>query len=174
MRVVTTTADGVEKLADLLGGQLGQFPLLQLEQLHPGQWVVVVDLAQVLQLVEYGADVALFVVEALPGYPLFQPFTPQARIQRSILDSRYQVAQPYSQLQQFGQRNRRISPDSGRAFFRFFLKNWVIMFHGVVTKYLTHYLGWRRMLERHKMQLTPLIFLQEALGMAGVQQLTRA
>ena len=40
------------------------------------------------------------------------------------------------------------------------LKSWMIPFHGVATKYLTNYLGWRRMLERHKAQLNPLICLR--------------
>lgn len=31
------------------------------------------------------------------------------------------------------------------------LKNWMLRFHGVATKYLNHYLGWRRMLERHRL-----------------------
>src|SRR5690606_9686022 len=30
------------------------------------------------------------------------------------------------------------------------LKGWMIPFHGVATKCLTHYLGWRRLLERYK------------------------
>ncbi|MNP06419.1 ISXO2-like transposase domain protein [compost metagenome] len=53
------------------------------------------------------------------------------------------------------------------------LKNWMIPFHGVATKYLAHYLGWRRMLERHKTRLNPLICLKEALGLADMQQLTQ-
>ncbi|AJE21948.1 IS1595 family transposase [Azotobacter chroococcum] len=53
------------------------------------------------------------------------------------------------------------------------LKGWMIRFHGVATKYLTHYLGWRRLLERYKTQLNPLICLREALGRAAMQQLTQ-
>ncbi|SEJ43712.1 ISXO2-like transposase domain-containing protein, partial [Azotobacter beijerinckii] len=53
------------------------------------------------------------------------------------------------------------------------LKSWMIRFHGVATKYLTHYLGWRRLLERYKTQLNPLICLREALGRAAMQQLTQ-
>ena len=53
------------------------------------------------------------------------------------------------------------------------LKGWMIPFHGVATKYLTHYLGWRRLLERYKAQLNPLICLREALGRAALQQLTQ-
>jgi len=30
------------------------------------------------------------------------------------------------------------------------LKNWMIRFHGVATKYLKNYLGWRRLLERYR------------------------
>ena len=34
------------------------------------------------------------------------------------------------------------------------LKNWMIRFHGVATKYLKNYLGWRSLLERYS-ELTP-------------------
>lgn len=53
------------------------------------------------------------------------------------------------------------------------LKNWMIPFHGVATKYLTNYLGWRRLLERYKTQLNPLICLGESLGYTTMQQLTQ-
>jgi hypothetical protein len=53
------------------------------------------------------------------------------------------------------------------------LKSWMIPFHGVATKYLTNYLGWRRLLERYKTQLNPLICLKEALGYRDMQQLTQ-
>lgn len=53
------------------------------------------------------------------------------------------------------------------------LKSWMIRFHGVATKYLTHYLGWRRLLERYKTQLNPLICLKEALEQPVVKQLTQ-
>jgi transposase-like protein len=43
------------------------------------------------------------------------------------------------------------------------LKNWMIRFHGVATKYLENYLGWRRMLERHR-AITPEQCLFEATG----------
>ena len=53
------------------------------------------------------------------------------------------------------------------------LKNWMMMpFQGVATKYLTNYLGWRRLFERYKTQLNPLICLGESLGYTSVQQLT--
>ena len=52
------------------------------------------------------------------------------------------------------------------------LKSWMIPFHGVATKYLANYLGWRRLLERYKTQLNPLICLGESLGYTNVQQLT--
>ena len=52
------------------------------------------------------------------------------------------------------------------------LKNWMMPFQGVATKYLTHYLGWRRLLERYKARLNPLIRLGESLGYTNVQQLT--
>lgn len=44
------------------------------------------------------------------------------------------------------------------------LKGWMARFHGVATKYLVNYLGWRRMLERYRQQIQPVYCLQEALG----------
>ena len=51
------------------------------------------------------------------------------------------------------------------------LKQWMQRFHGVATKYLENYLGWRRMLERYRQSLSPDICLQEALGRYSSQQL---
>jgi len=44
------------------------------------------------------------------------------------------------------------------------LKGWMYRFHGVATKYLGNYLGWRRMLERYKHAINPAACLAEALG----------
>jgi transposase-like protein len=44
------------------------------------------------------------------------------------------------------------------------LKGWMRRFHGVATKYLENYLGWRRMLERYKTAITPKLCLAEAQG----------
>ena len=44
------------------------------------------------------------------------------------------------------------------------LKNWMRRFHGVATRYLDQYLGWRRLLERYRPSLTPQVCLLEALG----------
>ncbi len=44
------------------------------------------------------------------------------------------------------------------------LKNWMTHFNGVATRYLPHYLGWRRMLERFSTSLTPKLVLQHAMG----------
>jgi transposase-like protein len=44
------------------------------------------------------------------------------------------------------------------------LKSWMARFHGVATKYLVNYLGWRRMLERYKQSIRPAFCLQEAVG----------
>lgn len=44
------------------------------------------------------------------------------------------------------------------------LKGWMRRFHGVATKYLDNYLGWRRMLERYKTAITPQLCLAEATG----------
>ena len=52
------------------------------------------------------------------------------------------------------------------------LKGWMQRFHGVATKYLESYLGWRRMLERYHNSITPSICLDEALGRFRLQQLT--
>lgn len=53
------------------------------------------------------------------------------------------------------------------------LKQWMQRFHGVATKYLENYLGWRRMLERYRQSLSPGICLREALGRYSSQQLTQ-
>ena len=42
-------------------------------------------------------------------------------------------------------------------------KSWLDRFHGVATKYLPNYLGWRQALEQHR-NLSPAIFLRIALG----------
>jgi hypothetical protein len=42
-------------------------------------------------------------------------------------------------------------------------KQWLARFHGVATKYLPHYLGWRRALEQHN-PLTPESLLNAAMG----------
>jgi transposase-like protein len=44
------------------------------------------------------------------------------------------------------------------------LKGWMLRFHGVATKYLVNYLGWRRMLERYRQAIQPSHCLQEAVG----------
>ena len=42
------------------------------------------------------------------------------------------------------------------------LKTWMRRFHGVATKYLEHYLGWRRLLERYRGTISPMLCLNEA------------
>jgi hypothetical protein len=44
------------------------------------------------------------------------------------------------------------------------LKQWMGRFHGVTTKYLESYFGWRRMLERYRQCISPIACLREALG----------
>jgi transposase-like protein len=44
------------------------------------------------------------------------------------------------------------------------LKGWMARFHGVATKYLPNYLGWRRCLERFAATLTPSLMLSLATG----------
>jgi hypothetical protein len=53
------------------------------------------------------------------------------------------------------------------------LKQWMARFHGVATKYLENYLGWRRMIERYLQKLSPAVCLCEALGRWEPQQLMR-
>ena len=50
------------------------------------------------------------------------------------------------------------------------LKTWMHRFHGVATKYLHHYLGWRRLLDRFHDQLTPKQFLFHAIRDYYVEQ----
>ena len=49
------------------------------------------------------------------------------------------------------------------------LKEWMKRFHGVATKYLGNYLGWRRMLERYQAGIKPDICLFEAIGRSPQQ-----
>ena len=49
------------------------------------------------------------------------------------------------------------------------LKEWMKRFHGVATKYLGNYLGWRRMLERYQHQIKPDVCLFEAVGRISQQ-----
>lgn len=51
------------------------------------------------------------------------------------------------------------------------LKEWLRRFHGVATKYLENYLGWRRMLERYCQNISPTVCLREAMGRLQPQQL---
>ncbi|MDP2747139.1 MAG: IS1595 family transposase, partial [Pseudomonas sp.] len=41
---------------------------------------------------------------------------------------------------------------------------WMTRFHGVATRYLPNYLGWRRMLERYQQRIQPAHCIQEAVG----------
>ncbi len=47
------------------------------------------------------------------------------------------------------------------------LKTWMRRFHGVATKYLEYYLGWRRLLERYREAVSPTLCLNEAVGRWG-------
>ena len=49
------------------------------------------------------------------------------------------------------------------------LKEWMRRFHGVATRYLGNYLGWRRLIERHDRDISSADFLRAALGIDGVQ-----
>jgi transposase-like protein len=52
------------------------------------------------------------------------------------------------------------------------LKEWMHRFHGVATRYLANYLGWRRLIERSHNAPQPRTVLLAALGMNHDQQLT--
>ncbi|MBU1565440.1 MAG: IS1595 family transposase [Proteobacteria bacterium] len=52
------------------------------------------------------------------------------------------------------------------------LKSWLARFHGVSTKYLANYLGWRRIYEKPKAILTQTAWIQVAMGIPN-QQLMR-
>lgn len=52
------------------------------------------------------------------------------------------------------------------------LKTWMKRFHGVATKYLENYLGWRRQLERCGKQISPDTMLQAAMGRSEHFQLS--
>ncbi|MNT82143.1 hypothetical protein D3C72_2218290 [compost metagenome] len=53
MRRAAVLLDGAEQHLDLLRTQVGEFALLELEHLHLGQRVGVVDLPELLQDVEH-------------------------------------------------------------------------------------------------------------------------
>ena len=52
------------------------------------------------------------------------------------------------------------------------LKEWMRRFHGVATKNLPNYLGWRRALEAWGDQATPQNWILGAIGMGPYQQIT--
>ena len=52
------------------------------------------------------------------------------------------------------------------------LKEWMIRFHGVATRHLSHYLGWRRLIDSAKTTLSSAAILNAALGVRRDQQLT--
>lgn len=52
------------------------------------------------------------------------------------------------------------------------LKDWMRQFHGVATRHLANYLGWRRLIERSHNAPLPRDILLAALGMGQAQQLT--
>lgn len=49
------------------------------------------------------------------------------------------------------------------------LKNWMVKFNGVATKYLANYLGWRRLLEKQKGNLSSGFCFQHALARTNQQ-----
>ena len=53
------------------------------------------------------------------------------------------------------------------------LKEWLHRFHGVATKNLPNYLGWRRTLEALGQQITPQAVILGAIGLGPYQQAAR-
>jgi transposase-like protein len=53
------------------------------------------------------------------------------------------------------------------------LKEWLRPFHGVATKYLDHYLGWRRTAEALGADIRPEDWLRSAVGIGPYQQITQ-
>lgn len=51
------------------------------------------------------------------------------------------------------------------------LKEWIRRFHGIATRYLANYLGWRRMIEQNRDSLSPRTIVLAALGVNSDQQL---
>ncbi len=49
------------------------------------------------------------------------------------------------------------------------LKEWVRRFHGIATRYLANYLGWRRMIDQASDSLSPRAIVLAALGMYSDQ-----
>ncbi|MCY1360548.1 hypothetical protein D9M71_607100 [compost metagenome] len=72
MRRPATLPDGLKQRAYLHFRQPGQFPLLELQQLHALQRVRVVDIPQLVQLVVYRPQVSKAIVQRLPIRPLGQ------------------------------------------------------------------------------------------------------
>ena len=53
------------------------------------------------------------------------------------------------------------------------LKEWLRPFHGVATRYLDHYLGWRRTVDALGAIARPEVWLRSTVGLGPYQQLTR-
>jgi len=51
------------------------------------------------------------------------------------------------------------------------LKEWMRRFHGIATRYLPNYLGWRRMIDQYRDLLSPRTIVLAALGLNSDQQL---
>jgi hypothetical protein len=49
------------------------------------------------------------------------------------------------------------------------LKTWMRRFNGVATRYLAHYLGWRRYLDSHNAHTSAAAFLSASLGIKPAQ-----
>jgi len=87
------------------------------------------------------------------GNPIYRAFTRQAHLEHQPVNLRagIRVVDHAFHIQNVNAYDSR-------------LKGWMAHFHGVATKYLPTYLGWRRCLERFADRLTPSLFLTQALG----------
>lgn len=85
------------------------------------------------------------------GASVYRPFTRQQNITHEVIYSKGPRVRGVFHIQNVNAYDSR-------------LKNWMRRFHGVATKYLANYLGWRRLLERYAANITPGICLLEAVG----------
>ena len=85
------------------------------------------------------------------GARVYASFCKKAGIKHEVIHSKGSRARGVFHIQNVNAFNRR-------------LKGWMKRFNGVAAKYLSNYLGWRRLLERHQAEITPDIFLFDALS----------
>ena len=94
------------------------------------------------------------------GAPVYSAFTKKTGIAHEVIHTKGPLARGVFHVQNVNAYGSR-------------LKTWMRRFHGVATKYLVNYLGWRMLLERYKSAITPTLCLLEAIGRIP-QQLSRS